>query len=102
MWHEIEQFNKKRGSRDLILKIGIHRGQSIAVTLNDRLDYFGQTVNLAARVQNLANADELCLTQEVMEAPGVRELLKGLKTNEEFARLKGIAEQVRAYRISLG
>lgn len=101
MWHEIEQFNKKRGSRDLILKIGIHRGQSIAVTLNDRLDYFGQTVNLAARVQNLANADELCLTQEVMEAPGVRDLLKGLTAGEEFARLKGIAEQVRAYRVKL-
>ncbi len=101
MWHEIEQFNKRRGSRDLILKIGIHRGQSIAVTLNDRLDYFGQTVNLAARVQNLANSDELCLTQDVMEATGVGELLKGMKLGEESARLKGIAELVKVYRVAL-
>ncbi len=101
MWREIEQFNTRRGSRDLILKIGIHRGQSIAVTLNDRLDYFGQTVNLAARVQNLANADELCVTQDVMEAPGVRELLKGLKIADESARLKGIAGEVRVHRIAL-
>ena len=45
--------------RALILKIGLHKGAAIAVTLNDRLDYFGQTVNIAARVQNLADADEL-------------------------------------------
>ncbi len=102
MWHEIEQFNKRRGSRDLILKIGVHRGQSIAVTLNDRLDYFGQTVNTAARVQGVASADELCMTQDVMEAPGVRELLKGMKVAEESARLKGIADLVKVYRVSLG
>jgi class 3 adenylate cyclase len=34
----------------VILKIGVHKGAAIAVTLNDRLDYFGQTVNIAARV----------------------------------------------------
>jgi class 3 adenylate cyclase len=102
MWHEIEQFNKRRGSRDLILKIGVHRGQSIAVTLNDRLDYFGQTVNTAARVQGIANADELCITQDVMDAPGVAALFKGMKLEEESARLKGIAELVKVYRVSLG
>ncbi len=39
---------------DLQIKIGIHEGPCLAVTLNDRLDYFGQTVNVAARVQSLA------------------------------------------------
>ena len=46
----IEQFNDTRPSRDFVLKIGVHRGPSIAVTLNDRLDYFGQTVNVASRI----------------------------------------------------
>lgn len=32
---------------DLVIKIGIHRGRSIAVTLNDRIDFFGQEVNIA-------------------------------------------------------
>src|SRR6266498_2351220 len=41
----------KHGDRDLLLKIGIHEGPCLAVTLNDRQDYFGQTVNIAARVQ---------------------------------------------------
>lgn len=99
MFREIEEFNTRRGSRDLILKIGVHRGPSIAVTLNDRLDYFGQTVNMAARVQSLANADELCLTQDVMEGQGVRALLANRKVAEELARLKGIAEQVKVFRV---
>src|SRR6185312_3715437 len=34
---------------DLLLKIGIHEGPCLAVMLNDRQDYFGQTVNIAAR-----------------------------------------------------
>ena len=41
---------------DLLLKIGIHEGPCLAVILNDRQDYFGQTVNIAARVQALADS----------------------------------------------
>lgn len=37
---------------------GAHRGRSIAVTPNDNLDYFGLTVNVAARVQSLAEAGQ--------------------------------------------
>ena len=54
-----------RPDKALILKIGIHTGASIAVTLNDRLDYFGQTVNIAARVQGLAEAMVLAATQDL-------------------------------------
>jgi class 3 adenylate cyclase len=34
----------------LALKIGVHHGPAIAMTANDHLDYFGRTVNLAARL----------------------------------------------------
>ena len=44
---------------DLILKIGIHEGPCIAVMLNERQDYFGQTVNIASRVQGLATARDV-------------------------------------------
>jgi len=71
MRSEIERLNEARAARDFVLKIGIHRGPSIAVTLNDRLDYFGQTVNIASRVEHLAEGDEICLTEEVYAAPGV-------------------------------
>jgi class 3 adenylate cyclase len=50
----MRELNADRGHEDLLLKIGIHEGPCLAVNLNDRQDYFGQTVNIASRVQNLA------------------------------------------------
>jgi len=40
----------------IIIKVGIHHGPCIAVTLNERIDCFGTTVNIAARVQGLSDA----------------------------------------------
>ncbi|MDO9060929.1 MAG: DUF5939 domain-containing protein, partial [Bradyrhizobium sp.] len=47
----MDELNAERGTRDLVVKIGIHEGPCLAVMLNERQDYFGQTVNIAARVQ---------------------------------------------------
>lgn len=96
---EIDLFNRNLGTRDFILKIGIHRGASIAVTLNDRLDYFGQMVNIAARVQGLAEADEICITEEVHSAGGVGQLLQGTPVSQEMSMLKGINDKMAVYRI---
>jgi class 3 adenylate cyclase len=74
MRNEIDTFNGKQADRALILKIGIHKGAAIAVTLNERLDYFGQTVNIAARVQQLADAEEIFVSEDVYSAEGVHAL----------------------------
>jgi class 3 adenylate cyclase len=101
MLGEIDRFNREVGKREIILKIGIHAGPSIAVTLNDRLDWFGQTVNIAARVQGLADADEIYITEEVRGAGGVGEALRGLDMSPQEARLKGIERGVQVHRIRL-
>ena len=61
----IERFNEAQPERPVSLKIGIHHGAAIAVTLNDELDYFGQTVNIASRVQEMADAEEIWITEDV-------------------------------------
>jgi class 3 adenylate cyclase len=99
MRDEIEQFNKVRPGRDLILKIGIHKGPSIAVTLNERLDYFGQTVNIAARVQSLANGNEICFTRDVYDAAGVQGLLAPYPLEHDRAQLKGVNQETLVYRV---
>ena len=48
----MRQFNQERQREDLLLKIGMHEGPCIAVTLNERQDYFGQTVNIASRYRD--------------------------------------------------
>lgn len=98
MQDEIDRFNAENGGREIVLKIGMHRGASIAVTLNESLDYFGQTVNIAARVQGLAQADEILMTDDVFGAPGVAPLLAAATTTPEQARLRGIDKEVRVHR----
>ncbi|MCC6994302.1 MAG: adenylate/guanylate cyclase domain-containing protein [Deltaproteobacteria bacterium] len=102
MQDEIDRFNAENGGREIVLKIGMHRGASIAVTLNESLDYFGQTVNVAARVQGLAGADEILLTEDVFQATGVQPLLVGTTITPEDARLRGIEKQVRVHRVVRG
>ena len=51
------------GSMPLQLKAGLHTGPCIAVTLNDRLDYFGSTVNLAARLEGLSSGHDVIISR---------------------------------------
>lgn len=97
MREEIALFNRDKPDRELVLKIGLHKGAAIAVTLNDRLDYFGQTVNIASRVQNLADADEIYISDDVYDAEGVQAELAGLAVSEQLATLKGIRNDLRVY-----
>jgi len=86
---------------DLLLKIGIHEGPCLAVTLNDRLDYFGQTVNVAARVQGLADSQSIYVSGNVVDHPDASNLLKatGLMPKEQLASLRGVTGSVRVYQI---
>jgi class 3 adenylate cyclase len=65
---EVDAYVRKHGhERGATLKIGLHEGPCIAVTLNDRLDYFGTTVNLAARVQNIAKGGDILVSSALAE-----------------------------------
>jgi class 3 adenylate cyclase len=101
MREAVDQLNRDRLQRDFILKIGVHRGAAIAVTLNERLDYFGQTVNIAARVQNLADGDEICITEEVYRAPAVAEIIAPYPVAKGEAELKGVSKAMPVYHIDL-
>ena len=85
---------------ELELKIGLHAGPCIAVDLNERLDYFGQTVNIAARVQAIAESRQIVCTDPVRDAPGAAEVIEGLSLvgTRELAALKGVAGQVGVWR----
>jgi len=93
--------NDERKREDLLLKIGIHEGPCLAVMLNDRQDYFGQTVNIAARVQGLAVARAILATGSVVENPQASTLLaaSGLKPVQQYRSLRGIADDVAVYEI---
>jgi class 3 adenylate cyclase len=97
---ELADFNAK-DSRALTIKVGLHEGPCIAVNLNGRLDYFGTTVNKAARLQDQSEGGDIVVSQEVAEDPAVAGLLAELDCRSETARLKGFDDPVAFRRIRL-
>ncbi|MDE2332199.1 MAG: adenylate/guanylate cyclase domain-containing protein [Bradyrhizobium sp.] len=98
----MDALNAERGTDDLVVKIGIHEGPCLAVMLNERQDYFGQTVNIAARVQSLSTSQEIHITGPVIEAPAVAALLdkEAIKPIQKQAALRGIADKIVVYQIT--
>jgi class 3 adenylate cyclase len=101
MREAMRRLNEARGREDLTLKIGMHEGPCLAVNLNDRLDYFGQTVNIAARVQGLAMSRSIYASQPVVEHPAAARLLSetGLTPVPQQCTLRGIADSFKVYEI---
>jgi class 3 adenylate cyclase len=91
----------KIAAHDLVLKLGVHAGPSVVVTLNDRLDYFGSTVNMAARLQGQSLGGDIVLSCSVADDPAVQPLLVGLQPREESVPLKGFAEPIPFVRVRL-
>jgi class 3 adenylate cyclase len=93
--------NAVRGTEDLIVKIGIHEGPCLAVMLNERQDYFGQTVNIAARVQSLSTSQEIHITGPIIDSPAVATILEreAIKPIQKQAALRGIADKIVVYEI---
>lgn len=96
----IAAFNSASGDGPILLKVGLHEGPCIAVTLNERLDYFGGTVNLAARLQGQSRGGDIVLSATLAAEPAVAELLDGLPLSHESALLKGFDEAVPFLRVA--
>lgn len=98
----IENFNASMDYK-IVIKVGIHTGPAIAVNSNERLDYFGRTVNLAARIQNESRGNDIVISEQCFERKGVQEVIKQYSASEEVYKthLKGIAESVVITRIWL-
>jgi class 3 adenylate cyclase len=99
----MNKLNATTEREDLVVKIGLHEGPALVVTVNDRIDYFGQTVNIASRVQGLATATSLFTTQQVVSNAGVKDVLAAaeLAAVARQATLKGIRDEVTVYEIPL-
>jgi class 3 adenylate cyclase len=97
----MDVLNAERGTGDLVIKIGIHEGPCLAVMLNERQDYFGQTVNIAARVQGLSTSQAIHITGSVIDAPAVAAILdkEAITPIQKQAALRGIADKMDVYEL---
>jgi adenylate cyclase len=97
-----DRFREKNEHGSLIgLKLGAVSGPCYVVNANAALDYFGQTVNVASRVQHLAGAGEVVVPQELFLALGDGER-RELRIVERFeARVKGVDGPLDLVRLAL-
>jgi class 3 adenylate cyclase len=102
MREAMRAINEARGSEDLALNIGLHEGPCLAVMLDERQDYFGQTVNVASRVQGLADPSAILVTKPIVEAANVAAILAsaGMSATERTSSaLRGVSERVPVYEL---
>jgi class 3 adenylate cyclase len=106
---EVTAFNRAHpvdGADDAIaIKLGLHQGPCIVVTFNERLDYFGSTVNLAARLQGQSKGGDIVLSSELAADPAVAPMLQqlaaeGVPAMADQAALKGFDRPLPFHRLN--
>jgi class 3 adenylate cyclase len=86
----------ENGGIPLHLKCSINQGPSLAINQNDRLDYFGTTVNVAARLCSVSTGSDIVVSERVVRDPGVVKMLSEsggrLAAGPDSAALRGLGE----------
>lgn len=98
----LAEFNRDKAD-PIVLRVGLHSGPAIAVTSNDRLDYFGRTVNLAARIQGEGAGGDIVFSSDTLDQPKLRAIVEQEDVQMESfpAKLKGIDGEVELVRVSV-
>lgn len=92
-------------SQPISIKVGFHSGPVIAVNANDILDYFGRTVNMAARIQQQSSGDDLVISAQgyadLLKNTEAKELLKQYEIHPFAASLHGIDGEFHLVRLNM-
>jgi class 3 adenylate cyclase len=101
---DVAGFNSARNgaasATPIVLKLGLHAGPCIAVTTGDVLDYFGATVNIAARLEHQCHGGEVIVSADVAADAETAAALADRPRTEETAMLRGVSAPVRFVRIT--
>jgi class 3 adenylate cyclase len=97
----MRRINEARGGEDLALNIGLHEGPCLAVVLDDRQDYFGLSVNVASRVQGLADPTAILATRPIVDGPRVAAFVEeaGYEAESKTLSLRGVTQAFEIYEI---
>jgi class 3 adenylate cyclase len=85
----------------LILKVGLHAGPCLSVTLNEHPDYFGTTVNIAARVQSLSRGRDIVFTESIRTDQEVQRIVNEQEMESKHVPLRGFDEETLVHRIAV-
>ncbi len=97
-------FFQDRKDTPIRLRVSVNSGKCIAVNLNSNIDYFGGTVNIAAKIQGLAGSGEVVFTEIFFQRHGVKDYLtaNGFKPEPDESKIPGFVEKIQVYKIKVG
>jgi len=91
---QAELSSSERARSPFALKCSIHQGPCLAINQNERLDYFGTTVNVGSRLCSLSTGADIVVSEQILNDPGVAEYLNGhgssFNVSRDASTLKGI------------
>jgi len=91
---QAELARKAKDKEPFALKCAIHQGPCLAINQNERLDYFGTTVNVCARLCTLSTGADIIISDRVRSDPEVAALESAagglLQGARDAAPLKGL------------
>ncbi len=96
---EVTSFNRGRADGGIVLKLGLHLGSCIAVTVGGLLDYFGSVVNTASRLEHQCGGGEVVMSETVLADAAAREVLAGRTLAEDTVVLRGLSRPLRFARL---
>lgn len=99
MHRDLAAFSARHGAGAVAAKIGIHAGPCVAVNTGGLLDYFGATVNLAARLQSQSDGSDIVLSRELAVDPAVAAAVAGLQTEDADVQLRGMPSPTPLRRV---
>ncbi len=97
------RFGPGHEESQLRIRITLHTGPCLAVNLNTGVDYFGTTINLAAKIQASAEAGQVAFTEDTWKDPGVQSLLRdrGFDPDELAFEFRQAERSIPLYRIDV-
>lgn len=99
--NEVQMFFNERfeENRKAVIKMGIHSGPCISVLMNNRIDFFGQMLNTAARLQNYSEGEDIVISLPVAADADVSKMLRPHNVESEKVNVKGLDEPVQILRL---
>lgn len=96
-------FNGNNPETRLRLRVTLNSGSCLAVNLNSNIDYFGNTVNLSAKIQSTSNAGQIGFTESVAQDPEVKKFLAESKLTPEKLdfEMKWAKKTIPVYRVEV-
>jgi class 3 adenylate cyclase len=95
----VADFNDGRDDGGIVLKLGLHQGACIGVNTDGTLDYFGNMVNITARLEGQSHGGDIVLSRSLADDPEVAKRLVDRPQSTEHVTLRGVKEPVAVVRM---